>query len=38
MYRVLRALGFRLDAEQAHRLALRAVRMARPFSFRQRPF
>jgi len=38
MYRVLRALGFRLDAEQAHRLALRAVRMARPFSFRQRQF
>ncbi|MEX0825252.1 MAG: quinone-dependent dihydroorotate dehydrogenase [Acidimicrobiia bacterium] len=29
MYRALRALGFRLDPERAHRLALRGVRLAR---------
>lgn len=29
MYRALRAIGFRLDAETAHRWALRGVRMAR---------
>ena len=36
MYRVLRAIGFRFEPETAHRMALRAVRMTRPFR-RQRP-
>jgi len=38
MYRALRALGFRLDPERAHRLALRAIRLARPSPRRRRRF
>ncbi len=36
MYRLLRSIGFRFEPETAHRMALRAVRLTRPFRRQQR--